>query len=412
MTLSIEQFLLEKKQGWLNKKSPKNELPSDELLNEAESLFSPGVWIKDASKRVKQLHMVSHVAKLSHPDAKTSAFVAIGQPCSDGYVRTGNVDYPLDVYGNAAALDTLKFLNSTLSNGMTVLEAFEASSPLLESYINEVGLNFDEIAQAFLEIKANTNRHFTSPLVKQVYFPVGQGQYHLLSVLNSSGMMATLKAHIEAAREHFFVEHASMKNGEIDEMRFDRYFDLAKIGFGGTKPQNISFINNKEGGEFYLLPSIPPGLDQTVLRKPTQDFFSQILFVRDREFESSFLALDKLIKADVNNVNIRNGIRRCIEILTDQILLKALAYQNLNPGWTLVPENHLPLWQKYWLDRAYQEEAEQDSQWKSKVVEQIARWIISAYEKTVKNSQLLGDSELDAVARMVEQYVAEQEEFF
>jgi CRISPR-associated protein Csy1 len=34
--------------------------------------------------------------------------------------------------------------------------------------------------------------------------------------------------------------------------------DLTAIGYGGTKPQNISVINNQNSGFSYLLPSMPP----------------------------------------------------------------------------------------------------------------------------------------------------------
>ena len=165
-------------------------------------------------------------------------------------------------------------MNLSLSNGLTLLCAFETSDPLLKNYIEQIGLNFDEIAQSFLAVKSNVSRYFTSPLVKQVFFPIGENQYHLLSVLGSSGMMATLKRRIEDARQHFFDTRSLMKSGEIDSMQYERYFDLALIGFGGTKPQNISLINNKEHGVFYLLPSIPPRLDKTTVWKPTHDFFS------------------------------------------------------------------------------------------------------------------------------------------
>jgi CRISPR-associated protein Csy1 len=34
--------------------------------------------------------------------------------------------------------------------------------------------------------------------------------------------------------------------------------NLTKIGYGGTKPQNISVLNNQNGGIAYLLSSMPP----------------------------------------------------------------------------------------------------------------------------------------------------------
>lgn len=401
MTQIIEQFLQERKESWLKSKKTIN----DEVLREANSKFSPAEWILDASKRVKQLHMVSHVAKFSHPEAKASAFVALCRRSSDGYVRTGNVDYQLDVYGNAAVMDTLKFLNLQLSNELTVLKAFEISDPLLVGYISGLRLDFSEIADSFLQIKSDTDRYITSPLVKQVYFPVGRDQYHVLSVLNSSGMMSVLKKRLAESKETFFEGVELLKNNQTEQITYDHYFDLVRIGFGGTKPQNISFINNTEHGEFYLLPSMPPSLDPEYVRLPKTDFFDQVLYAKDARIECILTSLDKLIKCDVNNVNVRKGIRQCIDSLIDEILLRAQTFQCMEPGWSDKPEITLPLYQKKWLDKTYSEEADQDQTWKLMIVERIARWIISAYENTIKDAEVFGDPEFE----MIKEYVAEQE---
>lgn len=402
MTQIIEQFLQERKESWLKSKKTINE----ETLQEANSKFSPAEWIQDASERVKQLHIVSHAAKFSNQYAKNvSAIVADGDKSTDGYIRTGNVDYQLDVSGNAAVIDKYKFLCLRLSNGLTVLEAFELSDPLLQSYIIRSGLQFSDIAKSFLQIKSDIDRYATSSLVKQVFFPIGQGQYHLLSILNSGGLMSVLKHRLEEAKDTFFNESKLLENNKVDQITYDIYFDLVKIGFGGNKPQNISFINNAEQGKFYLLPSMPPSLDPEYVRLPKSDFFDQVLYAKEAQIECILTSLDKLIKCDVNNVNVRKGIRQCIDSLIDEILLRAQALQCMEPGWSDKPEITLPLYQKKWLDKAYSEDAEQDQTWKLMMAERIARWIISAYENTIKDAEVFGDPEFE----MIKKYVAEQE---
>jgi CRISPR-associated protein Csy1 len=71
--------------------------------------------VPDAAKRVTQLSMVSHPSKFSHPSAKTSSVIAKVEQSNDGYLRSGNVDYSLDVFGNAAAMDVFKFLSLPLN---------------------------------------------------------------------------------------------------------------------------------------------------------------------------------------------------------------------------------------------------------------------------------------------------------
>ena len=120
MTTAIFDFLNERKAAWLKAKLPKD-AGSDvqqQLEQEAGDRFALASWLPDAARRVSQLSMVSHPGKFSHPSAKTSSIIASASYAADGYLRSGNVDYALDVFGNAAAMDVYKFLSIVLSGRM------------------------------------------------------------------------------------------------------------------------------------------------------------------------------------------------------------------------------------------------------------------------------------------------------
>lgn len=127
MAESIHTFLNERKELWLKDriKKAENESAIAELQQQANYKFSLNEWLPDAAKRVTQLSMVSHPSKFSHPSAKTSSVIAKVEYCNDGYLRSGNVDYSLDVFGNAAAMDVFKFLSLALTENLTVLDGFE-----------------------------------------------------------------------------------------------------------------------------------------------------------------------------------------------------------------------------------------------------------------------------------------------
>ncbi len=396
MTKNIENFLKRRKNNWLKTHQQKEE--------EAESKFSPKRWIEDASKRIAHLHMVSHVAKLTHPDAKVSPFIAQCRATNDGYVRTGNVKYPWDIYGNAADQDVVEFLTEvTLSNGETILSAIENSSPLIVNYFNNLGINY----KSFLSIKKNDDDYYTSSLVKQVFFPIEGNSYHLLSILNSTGMMLVLKEHIFGSRNDSFKKRGELKNNITNFVKYDEFFDVASIGFGGTKPQNISRITSKEHGKFYLLSSLPPQTFNNYIKNVSSNFFSQAIFAKDEYFKYDFFTLHSLIESRQINDEIRREICSCIEVLTDKILLRAQAYQNLPAGWSDKAGNRLPLWQKYWLDRNYREKKEAEIQWQTEVIHQITQWLIHGYEVVVRPHDKLGDSEM----RWIEKILKNQKEF-
>ena len=170
MTESIHTFLNERKELWLKDrvKKAENDVERAELQQQADDRFSLKEWLPDAAKRVSQLSMVSHPSKFSHPSAKTSSVIAQVKSAQDGYLRSGNVHYPLDVFGNAAAMDVYKFLSLNLAEDYTVLTGFEHDHEDLKSLIEKSSLNFTSLKQAFLVIKNDDTSSKTDHLVKQV----------------------------------------------------------------------------------------------------------------------------------------------------------------------------------------------------------------------------------------------------
>lgn len=124
---NISDFFADRKASWLKAKL-KSSLSEDEqsqLQQEANEKFALANWLPDAARRATQLTMVSHPGKFSHPSAKTSSVIVKSNLANDGYLRSGNVDYELDVFGNAAAMDVYKFLSVIIDDSKTVLTHLE-----------------------------------------------------------------------------------------------------------------------------------------------------------------------------------------------------------------------------------------------------------------------------------------------
>ncbi|MEE9396919.1 MAG: type I-F CRISPR-associated protein Csy1 [Methylococcales bacterium] len=200
---AIQNFLNERKEIWLKKKINSNTSDEDNAAFERQALdaFSLATWLPDAAKRAKQLSIVSHPGKFSHPSAKISSIIATSQRSADGFLKTGNVDADLDVLGNAAALDVYKFLSVILLNNETVLEHLEQKTTEIEKQLSIPGIPFSEIEQGLLAIKQDDGEGTkTSGKVKQIYFPFEKNNYHLLSILTPSNLMFKLKERINTMR--------------------------------------------------------------------------------------------------------------------------------------------------------------------------------------------------------------------
>ncbi|MGZ8238507.1 MAG: type I-F CRISPR-associated protein Csy1 [Methylobacter sp.] len=416
MNKNIPDFFAERKAAWL-KARLKPSLTDEEqaqLQQEANEKFALANWLPDAARRATQLTMVSHPGKFSHPSAKTSSVIAQSQPANDGYLRSGNVEYELDVFGNAAAMDVYKFLSLQLDDGKTVLTHLEQDSAAIKPFFTLPTASYESLKQGLTSIKQLDGSNKTDHLVKQVYFPVDDA-YHLLSLLTPSGLLTQVKSRIDSIRFSEETKQAkeSRKKNEHHAQGHDDIFDLTVTAFGGTQPQNVSVLNSQNAGRAYLLASIPPTLKQRQIRLPTHNFFRNSL--RVKQFKDNFQTLDKLIRSGINNIHVRDGITNTLKYIIDQVLQRAFRIRvNGEQGWSHTEHYQaLPLAQRIWLDDANLDRRENQDDWLDDVVGDFARWILDSYEYLFKDTFIkLSDHELREIRGIVEQAVSSDREFF
>lgn len=405
MTNPIVDFLEKRKQKPLKEaKKP---------VAEIEQEFQIAVWGASAANRAAQLSLVSHPGKFSHPDARITPVLFVGEYAADGYVRSGNAKAGQDVVGNAAALDVYAFLSVVLDDGRSVLEHFEANSAALKALLAVGEETFAAWRTAFLQIKAVDGGAKTHTNVKQVYFPVADG-YHLLSVLYPSGLMTE---HRERLRQMKFSDatkaaREARRKELFHEQGFADMTGLLTLHFGGTKPQNISKLNSNNGGEAWLMPCFPPELQQHYLHLPKADFFQWLRW--DAEWNEIITALHKLLQTDYNNVEIRQYRQRRIEQLFDWVMGRAVLLQQQPAGWSGAEGFRLPAAQRFWLDASYRESNSAPEQWQETITRSMSEWVVTSYKRFRKkqgDAVSLGEIEVKAFQAEMLGYAREHEEF-
>lgn len=415
MNQNIADFFADRKAAWLKAKLKPSFTDEEQLQfqQDANEKFTLANWLPDAAKRAAQLTMASHPSKFSHPSAKTSPIIANSRQVDDGYLRSGNVDYDLDVFGNAAAMDVYKFLTLVMDDGKTVLNHLEEDSTHIKGLFTLPATSYETLKQGLISIKQLDDSNKTDHLVKQVYFPVDES-YHLLSLLTPSGLLTQVKSRIDGIRFSEETKQAkeTRKKNEYHVTGYDDLFDLTVTAYGGTQPQNVSVLNSKNAGRAYLLASTPPKLKQRQIRLPNQNFFRNSLQVR--RFKDAFEPLDKLIRTDVNNVYVRDGIKNCLKYIVDQVLQRAFIVRAYGEGWSDSDYyQSLPLSQRIWLDDANLAKRESQDDWLEDIVDAFANWILDSYEYLFKDTYVkLSDHELREVRIMVTQAVSSDQEFF
>lgn len=343
-------------------------------------------WIPKASKKAKQISLTTHPGKFCHPDIRITPIIASAPYLPDGYVRSGNTQVEIDSTCGAAVLPIQKFLDLVLSDNMTVLEHLEQQTEYIKEQLSFLSISFSDIRLGFLAVFKKEKEFVTSPKIRQIYFPV-KDSYHLLSIVDPSGILFSLKDRINRIKfnkDQKPVKDAR-KNNTYSEETFSDIYDLTNISFGGSKPQNISKLNNKFGGTAYLLSSLPPEPKIQKIKLPHYDFF---YILKGRKFRYLFLELYKIILSYKNNFDVRNKRDEVIQEIIYIIIDHVQCLRQIEAGWTKSESCMLlPHHQKIWLDSIYEEERVDHSSWFPSICKDFSQSIRDCYNNISKNEK-------------------------
>ncbi|EGQ9393856.1 type I-F CRISPR-associated protein Csy1 [Vibrio cholerae] len=408
---AITAFFAERKEAWL-KKNISAAMSDTEVLEkqqECEQNFLLDNWLPDAAKRAGQIAVASHPCTFSHPSARknkngyVSSIIAKNKPRIDGFLRSGNVSVEPDALGNAAALDVYKFLSLEMSDQRSLLVHIEQESELARQLLDIPSCEYQALRDGFLKMVDSDQASVSSSKIKQVYFPIADGEYHLLSLLTHSGHLFELRKRLDALRFGDAVKEARecKKTNHFHPAGYQEIFGLTTIGFGGTKPQNISVLNNQNAGKAHLLASIPPELTLRDIRLPRTDFFKESF--NAWQAKEVLESLHRLFLTDYNNINLRDGRDYRIQQYVDLVIEKMWQVRLFLEAYSGELSSVLPLEQKIWLYPEFAEQRHQEDEWLDKIIRHIARGLINHYSrsKVITSPITLADQELLAIEKVV-----------
>lgn len=400
------QFLEEQINFYINKKA-KGGKPSPKVINDANARYEPSIWLGKILDNARY-GAATHVSTYSHPSAKTSCIIVDQNIVPDGLLITQNVACRnrFDVFGNATSdsyvFEAYTFLNFKDANNISFRDHLEQDSLELKLFSEAFGIDYLYFKDRLSKYLIDSNPTKTHHLVKQVYFPVSDDKYHVLSLLTSSVVQIELLQRIKEIKfsETNKIAKQCKQQNIYSEHQLNDVYGLTEVFYGGSQPQNVSILNAQKGGIAYLINSIPPKSDKSSIRLPGHNFFKTLPL---HHFKSTFEHFSRLINATHNNKNIRNGLVKCIQIITDQIINHALhIFFNSPEGWT-TEERYLalPQEQMIFLDQKYNNSARGDG-WLKAMSKQMTFWIINTYEFLHTKDRKLTSSEIDYISNICE----------
>lgn len=378
---------------------------------------TPAKWIQSNLQNLERCRAVSHIARYTNPDVAISIHDN-SQPVGQGYLTTADItaEDDLVVKGGAAYMAFASFLVGKFSEKATAEEQkedlaaktawqyFREDAPFIRKEIESLGIAYEPLREKVLEIQPQELPRQTDTRLRQVYFPTGEKDYHLLTVISPVSMMFSLTEKIETAlhlqrkcrdkkSEHYGKSHCIFPN-------------ITRAAFGGSQPQNLSCRNTSRGVD--VLPSQPPILSGRKIRLPKRDFFSDSLYWR--RFSDTLSNLDTLLREQRHNHEARERRENIILDFVECVLYEANRLQNLPAGWS--QDTELSDEQAVWLDAAYGSQRQDDTDWIWPVCLDFARWLVNAYKKFCRYEKLqeisLSDAEMHAFASTMEDVLKQE----
>lgn len=158
-------------------------------------------WLADLARRADQIEGVTHILKFTHPEARGSNVRALfSREDTGGFVGTHCLEERavVDVTGNAAALDVYKFLKLE-HEGVQFKDLVASENPAFLAALSEDLQEARQWVRALAAVFESEPpaRPKSHALAKQVYWPMSDGTYRVLSPLFSSSLAQETHARIQ-----------------------------------------------------------------------------------------------------------------------------------------------------------------------------------------------------------------------
>jgi len=326
----------------------------------------------------------THIAKLTHSSSAGSSFLDRTTDKKKAYLSTNAlVSKTLDgTYPNATLSKQVKFLmlehkgvslfDEIVDNNDSVFEGFESVSAELKEW----GDQYREIL---------TQKPSSDFLLKQIYFPVGEG-YHLLTVVRSSSLSQKIYGSYFAkdARKASDLVNNARKSSKYSPEISKQAMNVAKISTTLSQPQNVSVLNGKRGGRVRLFSSQPPVWEpqkKAPLHKKSWFFESSIYRAtrEDVDYLRDFLLRFGRLELSTKDPKKQEWMVTWVNRIISDVLFLAESVQNLPAGWSNDPEINLKLEQQYFLDPYRSDDAFQaakkTSDWQAVICADFAAWL-------------------------------------
>lgn len=339
---SIENFLRQRieKKVEAERKKLKDKFTTEHLskIYNDHEIVSWMSYIADNASKVSL--NVSHVAKLTHSSNKAINLVdSITQQKYTHLLttQTAKIKELDSAYTDASYAPVAEFLSFPVENTKKNLGQFLAESEIYFGKIsNDVNVRKKwqtKIAEAFIAKKLTSH-----VLAKQVYIPIGQDQYHVISPVKSSALAHKVYDCITSSRSKDNSINLARKQNQRHEGIYIRFAKPAFLSVTKSNHQNASKLNGTRRGGLLFFQALPPQWQNNVLPpKNLKQFLARCKTSTCIEVFKEIKDLLYILKKENLKINLnrRNILSEKIASIADEVIHQILFIeQSYTTGWS------------------------------------------------------------------------------
>ena len=424
LDIAIDRELKKKTQTQKNNLSEQNlNKKRDGLYDKLKSDYESTCWLAEVFNSIQemqnhQLSFATHTAKGIHTALKTENVISISNTkLPVGLVGSQSIPHlMIDANSNNPGSHSgyLKYIIGFINvevNGVRIYELIQSENVVMMEFFkkHQQESGFDYLNKLLLKKPLGEQ---TDGKNKQLLFYQQDGNYTCLIPLYPTSITHYVYQKISNVKySEVNLQARKNRRENKDPAPYCDMPNLAVTILGGTNSNNVSRLNNIQGGRNYLLPSLPPKISQDrefSLSKFCENFFESKTL--KYHIQDDFNYVVQVVKDTRNTIDVRDKRKDAIDRLLHTIFGIAHVLQNKPAGWS--KHYALPLAQKIWLDpyradldgEAKFADEKTKQEWQKIILQDFASWFNQQLRSTVKELKFdFADAEYNEWQREIEE---------
>jgi CRISPR-associated protein Csy1 len=360
------------------------ELKYQNKLDSITKKYTYDIWFSENSKKAKSVSFATHVVKLTHSKIDSPSFYDSISAKKDNQLTTSSLkNKSIDgaVAGNQFA-PIFQFLELELNGKKLASEFADENNNILQDFVKNDN-DLKKWNNGFKQ-SLSTKKISAHPLLKQIYFPVSNKNYHLLCNVKSSSMAHVIFENLLGKNEK--LAKKMKRENKYSDVVTNSFYEQAKISTTKSNHSNASQLNGKRGGKINLFSTQPPTwksqLKPPISKKSAFDNYPYQTNTKENiKYLVNYLLRFENIGLSIKNPEKRKQIEKWASCIIDDFLYFVSTINALPSSWSAEKNVKLKIEHQYLLDPYREDEKFQankkDTDWQVVIVADFSNWLNS-----------------------------------